>query len=91
MNLTSRAGMPIVAKKKHFCPPRTGGVATGVGGSSGNLGMTSTEGTAAFRVLINYLSLNVYQYIEDCTNYNSTMATLQDIYVRPRACRGIPG
>ncbi len=34
-------------------------------------------------VLTNYLSPNIYQYIEDCADYDSAMGTLQELYVKP--------
>ncbi len=34
-------------------------------------------------VLTNYLSPNIYQYIEDCADYDSAMGILQELYVKP--------
>ena len=34
-------------------------------------------------VLTNYLSPNVYQFIEDCADYDSAMDALQSLYVKP--------
>ena len=34
-------------------------------------------------VLTNYLSPNVYQFIEDCADYDSAMDALQSVYVKP--------
>ena len=34
-------------------------------------------------VLTNYLSPNVYQFIEDCVDYDSAMDALQTVYVKP--------
>ena len=34
-------------------------------------------------VLMNYLSPNIYQFIEDCADYDSAMDALQSLYVKP--------
>ena len=36
-----------------------------------------------YRTLINYISHNVYEFIEDCSDYESSIETLNRLYVKP--------
>ena len=35
-----------------------------------------------YRTLINYVSHNVYEYIEDCTDYNSALEVLNQLFIK---------
>ena len=35
-----------------------------------------------FRTLVNYVSHNVYGYIEDCADYNAAIETLTQLYIK---------
>ena len=47
------------------------------------LAVLSPDGLDKLGVLTNYLTPKVYQYIEDCDNYEAAMETLQALYVKP--------
>ncbi|XP_041364204.1 uncharacterized protein LOC121379622 [Gigantopelta aegis] len=36
-----------------------------------------------YRTLINYVSHNVYEYIEDCNDYDTAITTLTNLYIKP--------
>ena len=35
-----------------------------------------------YRTLVNYVSHNVYEYIEDCTDYNSALKVLEQLFIK---------
>ena len=41
------------------------------------------DGLYKLGILTNYLSLKIYQYIEDTVDYPTAIATLQTLYIKP--------
>ena len=47
-------------------------------------GTNASQGTDKLDVLINFVSTAVYDYISECANYESAIATLESLYVVPK-------
>ena len=47
------------------------------------LAVLTQEGLDKFGVLTNFISPMVFEYVEECADYESVIATLHNIYVKP--------
>ena len=47
------------------------------------LAVLAQEGLDKFGVLTNFISPTVFEYVEECADYESAIATLHNIYVKP--------
>ena len=42
-----------------------------------------SEGLDKLKVLINFISPEIFQYISDCSDYDSAIETIKNVYIKP--------